>query len=82
MPQFVDAGVTTSPHTWGEPLKTRYVAQLAAGMGHVVTVEGIPAETADVDWSGYRLQEGLLHVPAASGFGMKLQATARGVPPG
>lgn len=74
MPKLADANVCASPHTWGDPLKTRYVAQLAAGLGNVLTVEGIPAETCDVDWSLYRLREGLLHVPDNPGFGMKLLA--------
>lgn len=72
MPKLVDADVYASPHTWGEPLKTRYASQLAAGLGNVVTVEGVPGETSDVDWSSYILKDGLMHVDDESGFGMKL----------
>ncbi len=53
-------------------LKTLYAAQLAAGLGNVVTLEGVPAISDDVDWSLYRLREGLLYVPDAPGFGIKL----------
>jgi L-alanine-DL-glutamate epimerase-like enolase superfamily enzyme len=67
-----EAGVMASPHTWGEPLKTRYAAMLGAGLGQVLTVEGIPATTADVDWSAYPLVEGVLSVPDAPGFGLRL----------
>jgi len=72
MPKVIEAGVYASPHTWGGPLKTHYAAQIAAGLGHVVTVEGIPGTTEQVDRSLYKLEEGLLHVPEEPGFGMKL----------
>ena len=72
MPELVDAGVHASPHTWGDPLKTHYASQLAAGLGNVIAVEGVPAEARDVDWGSYRLREGMLHVPSGPGFGMRL----------
>lgn len=74
MPKVVEAKAWASPHTWGDPLKTHYAAQLAAGAGNVLTVEGVPAETCEVDWNGYRLQSGSLRVPDAPGFGMRLLA--------
>ncbi len=72
MPQLIEANVCTSPHTWGNPMKSLYVSQLAAGLGNIVTIEGIPSETDDLDWNLYKLKDGLLHVPAKPGFGMKL----------
>lgn len=72
LPEVAAAGARISPHTWGDALKTRYAAQFVAGVGHVLTVEGVPATTQDVDWSGYALVDGLLHLPDAPGFGMKL----------
>ncbi|MFP3897490.1 MAG: mandelate racemase/muconate lactonizing enzyme family protein, partial [Anaerolineales bacterium] len=72
MPRLVEAGAYASPHTWGNPLKTQYAAQFACGLGGVPTVEGVPGEVKGVDWSGYRLCEGLLRIPMAPGFGMKL----------
>lgn len=73
MPWVVEAGACASPHTWGDPLKTRYAAQLGAGLGNVPIVEGVPAATDDVDWESYRLEAGLLHVPDRAGFGMELR---------
>lgn len=74
MPRVVDAQAWAAPHTWGDRLKTHYAAELAAGLGNVLTVEGVPAETTDVDWHGYRLEAGSLRVPDETGFGMRLIA--------
>lgn len=72
MPDVVATGALTAPHTWGDPLKTRYAAHLAAGLGHVLTLEGVPGCVDGVDWSAYRLEEGMLSVPDLAGFGMAL----------
>ncbi|PZE19836.1 mandelate racemase/muconate lactonizing enzyme family protein [Paenibacillus xerothermodurans] len=72
MPRVIDSGVQISPHNWGLKLKTHYTAQFAAGTAGVLTIEGVPDETEGVDFSGYRLQDGLLHIPSAPGFGMDL----------
>jgi D-galactarolactone cycloisomerase len=79
MPTLIQIGVRASPHTWGQPIKSDYVAQLAAGLGGyprsgwIVAAEGIPAETIGVDRGAYRLADGKLRVPdAAPGFGMAL----------
>ena len=72
MPRLVELGVAASPHAWGSPLKTFYAGQLAAGLGNVPTVEGVPGETDGVDTSGYRLADGLLSLPASPGFGLPL----------
>jgi L-alanine-DL-glutamate epimerase-like enolase superfamily enzyme len=75
MPAVRETGVTTSPHTWGQPIKTNYTVQLAAGLGNVITIEGIPATTSGVDRGAYRMENGDLHVPdTAPGFGMTLAA--------
>jgi len=74
MPRVIEAEVQIAPHTWGNPLKTLYTSQFAAGLGHTVTLEGIPTKTSDVDWSHYKLENGLLHVPAEPGFGMKVKS--------
>lgn len=76
MPQLRERGVVASPHTWGFPIKTLYAAQLAAGAGNVITVEGVFGSAQGVDSSGYRLEDGLLHVPDAPGFGLALPAEA------
>lgn len=72
MPNLIEKGVGASPHAWGLPLKTLYAAQLAAGLGNVVTVEGVPGETIGVDTSGYLLLDGELTVPERPGFGLPL----------
>lgn len=75
MPRLVELGVKASPRAWGSPLKTFYASQLAAGLGNIPTVEGVPGETDGVDTSGYRLADGLLDLPASPGFGLALNAS-------
>lgn len=72
MPRLIEANVYASPHAWGNPLKTYYASHLAVGFENVITVEGVPGESYDVDLSLYQLREGFLKVPAKPGFGMKL----------
>ncbi|MEQ4206794.1 enolase C-terminal domain-like protein [Actinopolymorpha sp. B9G3] len=72
LPRLADLGVTASPHAWGVPLKTLYAAQLAAGLGNVGVVEGVPGQTLGADTSGYRFDDGLLTVPDSPGFGIPL----------
>ncbi len=72
MPQLIDRAIPTSPHTWGNALKSNYTAHLAAGMGNVLTIEGVTCSSADVDLSGYELADGLLTCPDGPGFGMQL----------
>ena len=78
MPELEGIGVYASPHTWGSPLKTRYAAQFVRGLGNAPTVEGVPGESEDVDWSAYQLHEGLLHVPSEPGFGVDLVKRGEG----
>jgi D-galactarolactone cycloisomerase len=77
MPRLVELGVKASPHAWGSPLKTFYASQLAAGLGNIPTVEGVPGATNGVDTSGYRLAGGLLSLPTTPGFGLALTRTGR-----
>jgi L-alanine-DL-glutamate epimerase-like enolase superfamily enzyme len=67
-------GHLASPHAWGSALKTNYVSHLAAGIGSVVTVEGVTCSSRDVDLSGYKLADGKLSVSQAPGFGMMLKS--------
>jgi L-alanine-DL-glutamate epimerase-like enolase superfamily enzyme len=73
MPQLRQLGVAGSPHAWGSPSKTIYAAHLAAGLGNVPAVEGVPGDTHGVDASGHRLRDGRLHLSTAPGFGLRLQ---------
>ncbi len=70
MPELQQIGVQASPHAWGVPLKTLYAAHVAAGLGNVVTVEGVPGAAATIDATGYRLEDGRLHLPDRSGWGI------------
>ena len=72
MSRFADLGVVGSPHAWGLPLKTLYAAQLAAGLGNVDILEGVPGSSPDIDTSGYLVSDGVLTVPDLPGFGLPL----------
>lgn len=72
MPQLADLGVAGSPHAWGKPIKSLYAAQLAAGLGNVAVVEGVPGTTQGADTSRYALADGVLHVPDGPGFDLGL----------
>ena len=80
MPKLREVGVRASPHAWGRPLKSLYAAQLAVGLGNVVTVEGVPGHTDGVDTSGYPLVDGVVHVPDSPGFGLPLPILERSTP--
>jgi L-alanine-DL-glutamate epimerase-like enolase superfamily enzyme len=72
MPELEQAGVKASPHTWGWIPRPCYVAQLAAGVGNVIIIEGIPGKTEGVDYSAYKFVDGKIIVPDLPGFGLKL----------
>jgi D-galactarolactone cycloisomerase len=75
MPRLIDAGVPAAPHAWGDPLKVIYSAQLSAGLGNTLMLEGIPSKTYEADLGLYKLEDGILHVPEnIPGFGMKLES--------
>lgn len=80
MPRLLELGVAASPHAWGKPLKTLYAAQLAAGMGNVAVVEGVPGTTEGADASAYELRDGVLHVPDGPGFDLVLTAPTAPLP--
>ena len=71
MPRLRELGVQASPHAWGDPLKTFYTAHIVAGLGNVVTVEGVPGTIQAVDHTGYCLEEGFLQIPAVPGWGLQ-----------
>jgi D-galactarolactone cycloisomerase len=71
MPELERAGVKASPHTWGWIPRPYYVAQLAAGVGNIIIVEGIPGKTEGVDYSAYEFVDGQIVVPNLPGFGLR-----------
>ncbi len=62
----------SSPHAWGHLLKTHYIAHLAAGLGGIVTIEGVTCSSDDVDFGSYKLVDGKLVCSDEPGFGMTL----------
>ena len=72
MPRLVDASTEASPHAWGLPLKTLYAAHLAAGLGNIPIVEGVPGHTEGTDGDGYTLADGYVTLSEQPGFGIKL----------
>jgi D-galactarolactone cycloisomerase len=72
MPQLVESSTEASPHAWGLPIKTLYAAHLAAGLGNIAMVEGIPGHTVGTDGDGYELDDGRITLPDRPGFGIDL----------
>ncbi len=70
MPRLVEASTEASPHAWGDPLKTLYAAHLAAGLGNIPIVEGVPGYTEGTD--SYTLDDGHLILSDRPGFGIDL----------
>lgn len=65
-------GVLSSPHAWGDKLKTNYTAHLAAGLGGIETIEGVTCFSEDIDYGDYKLENGKIRVSDKPGFGMTL----------
>ena len=61
-----------SPHAWGDMLKTHYISHLSAGLGNVLTIEGVTCISDEIDFGDYKIKDGKLHVSNKPGFGMKL----------
>ena len=76
MPHLAGTAVEASPHAWGRPLKTRYAAHLAAGLGNVEVVEGVPGRVAGVDPALLLPRDGVLRLGDAPGFGLPLPDAA------
>jgi len=72
MPYLIKYKILSSPHTWGSLLKTHYTAHLAAGLGNVITIEGVTCLSDDIDFGNYKIINGKLRVSDDPGFGMKL----------
>lgn len=72
MPILLKKNCLASPHAWGNMLKTHYNAHLAAGLGNIVTIEGVTCISDEIDFGDYKISGGKLRVSDRPGFGMKL----------
>ena len=72
MDELIRLDVRASPHAWGRPLKTVYAAHLAAGLGNIPVVEGVPGTTDRIDLGGHRFADGRLTLSDRPGFGLTL----------
>jgi L-alanine-DL-glutamate epimerase-like enolase superfamily enzyme len=72
IPTLKEMGTPSSPHAWGNMLKTHYIAQLAAGLGNVVTIEGVTCLSNEIDYGDYKIEDGKIKVSDQPGFGMNL----------
>ena len=72
IPFLIKHKAVSSPHAWGNMLKTHYISHLSAGLGNVVTIEGVTCISDDIDFGDYKIKDGKLHVSNKPGFGMKL----------
>lgn len=75
MPELKQKKITSSPHAWGSGLNTIYIGHLGAGLGNVLTVEGVTCSQKDVDFGGNRIRNGKLELSSEPGFGLKLRTT-------
>ena len=73
MPELRKAGVKASPHLWVWSPRPYYCAHLAAGVGNVLIIEGIPARSKNIDYSAFKIKDGNLHVPEKPGWGLGLK---------
>ena len=70
--EMPDKNWLVSPHNWNNGLKTMYCAHLEAAYPDIIpTIEGVPDEIEGIDSSAYVMENGMLSVPDAPGFGMK-----------
>jgi L-rhamnonate dehydratase len=65
-------GVKTAPHNYGSAFGDYASGHLAAGIGNFAYVEWDHIDMDGLDTSGYRIQEGRVHIPDAPGFGLGL----------
>ncbi len=72
MPELIEMGALTSPHAWGNMLKTHYITHLSAALGNITTIEGVTCYSDEIDYGLYPVSDGMIRVSDAPGFGMKL----------
>ncbi len=72
MPEIKKINMLASPHAWGDRMKSNYITHLSAGLGNIVTIEGVTCLSDDIDYGDYQIENGMIRVSDAPGFGMKL----------
>jgi L-alanine-DL-glutamate epimerase-like enolase superfamily enzyme len=73
MKRLEPKGYLASPHAWGSVVKTHYCAHFAAAYPrNIPYTEAVLGDSEGVDYSGYILKNGILHLPDKPGFGMDL----------
>jgi len=72
MPRLKKKKTLTSPYAFGDGMKTYCTAHLAAGLGNVITIEGVTCFSDEMDYGDYKIENGKLTVSDRPGFGMKL----------
>lgn len=73
LPELKRRKITTSPHAWGSGINTIYIGHLGAGLGNVLTVEGVTCSQKDVDFGTNKIRNGKLELSSEPGFGLKLR---------
>lgn len=69
-------GTLAAPHNYGSAFGEYATCHLAAAIQHFAFVESDVIQMNGLDGSGYRLQDGMIEVPATPGFGLTLDETA------
>ena len=70
LPQITKLGLFASPHCWGDLTKNIYAAHFAMAFGHVPTVEGVTCTSHDLDFGGYKIENGYFIPSNKPGFGI------------
>lgn len=71
-PKLKQKGIQSSPHCFGDLLKTYYTSHLIAAQGNAPTIEGVTCTSDEVDFGDYKMENGRLIPSSSPGFGMKL----------
>lgn len=71
-PDLKKKGILSSPHCFGDLLKSYYTSHLIAAQGNAPTIEGVTCTSNEVDFGDYKISRGKIVPSPAPGFGMKL----------
>jgi len=71
-PELKRIGMLSSPHNFGDLLKSYYTSHLIAAQGNAATIEGVTCTSNEVDFGNYEIKAGKIIPSPDPGFGMKL----------